>query len=331
MIYRRLGESDIEVSAVIFGAWAIGGWWWGDTDDELAIEAIRAAVDGGITTIDTAPMYGFGHSEEVVGRAVKGIADKVVLATKCGLVWSRTDGEYFFETPDPQGKTVPIYRVLKKDSIIAECEASLSRLGVDCIDLYQCHWMDSTTALEETMEALVTLRDQGKIRAIGLSNFTPEAIEQCAGYGPIAGHQPKFSLLDRQNLDGVISFTHSRGIGTIVYSPLEQGMLTGKVTMDREFPEGDYRAGQPWFRPANRRRVLDVLQTQIDPIARAHGATLSQVAIAWTVGAPGITAAIVGARNGEQARANAAGADVPLTEPEREEILRAFEALGDPE
>ena len=276
-------------------------------------------------------MYGFGHSEEVVGRAVKGMRDKVVLATKCGLVWSRKDGEYFFETPDPEGNTVPIYRVLRKDSIIQECEHSLRRLGVDCIDLYQCHWMDSTTAIEETMEALVELRDQGKIRAIGLSNFTPEAIEECLGYGPIASHQPKFSLLDRQHLAGVIRWTHARGIGTIVYSPLEQGMLTGKVTMDRKFPAGDYRAGQPWFRPANRRRALDVLQRDIAPIAQRHGATPAQVAISWTIGAPGITAAIVGARNPEQARTNAAAADVALSEREREAILEAFEALGDPQ
>ena len=331
MIYRQLGESDVEISAVVFGAWAIGGWWWGGTDDDLAVDAIRAALDCGVTTIDTAPMYGFGHSEEVVGRAIRGMRDGVVIATKCGLLWDRTDGEYFFDAKAPNGEVTPIHRVLKKDSIIKECEDSLRRLGIDCIDLYQCHWMDGTTPLEETMSALVQLRDQGKVRAIGVSNFTAEAIEECCRYGPIASNQPKFSLLDRGNLSGVISWTHSRGIGTVVYSPLEQGMLTGKVTADRQFPKGDFRSGQPWFRAPNRQRALEVLDRDIRPIAEAHDATLAQVAIAWTIGTPGVTAALVGARTAEQVQANAKAANIQLNEQERGGILAAFEALGDPQ
>ena len=330
MIYRQLGESDLEVSAIVLGTWAIGGWWWGASDDDLAIEAIRKAVDLGITCIDTAPMYGFGHSESVVGRATKGIRDQVVLATKCGLVWDRTDGEDFFRTVGLDGEKLHVYRVLKKDNILAECDRSLRRLGVDHIDLYQCHWMDKTTALDETMEAMMELKDAGKIRAIGVSNFTPEAIATCLEHGPIISNQPKFSLLSRENLGDVIAWTHEHNIGSIVYSPLEQGVLTGKVTLEREFSEGDNRPSQPWFRPENLRRALEVLARCMQPIADAHEATLAQIAIAWTIGAPGITAAIVGARNVDQVVANAKAADIELSAHEQQTVLSAFEWLGDP-
>lgn len=329
MIYRQLGDSDIKVSAVTFGAWAIGGWWWGGTDDDPAIAAIQAGIDAGITCIDTAPMYGFGHSEEVVGRAVKGRRDQVVIATKCGLIWDRAEGEYFFEAQD-EGGAHPVYRCLSRKSILQECDLSLQRLGVDVIDLYQCHWMDSTTPLDETMDALVTLRDAGKIRAIGLSNFTPEAIEECIDYGPVHSHQPKFSLLSREHLDGVIRYTDSKGIASIVYSSLEQGLLTGSVTLDRKFPRGDGRAKQPWFKPANRKRVLQVLEESIQPIADEHNATLGQIAIAWTIQAPGITSALVGARTPQQVAENAAAADIHLTPEEQLYIYAAFDALDEP-
>jgi len=329
MIYRQLGESDVEVPAIIFGAWAIGGWFWGGTDDDLAIEAINRSIDLGINCIDTAPAYGLGHSEEVVGKAIKGRRDEVVIATKCGLVWDRDDGEYFFDEDDSTGNH-PVHRCLKKDSILHECDLSLQRMGVDVIDLYQCHWMDKTTPLEETMEALLELRDAGKIRAIGVSNFTPEAIEECRTFGPIHSNQPKFSLLDRQNLDGVIAYTHEQGIGSIVYSSLEQGVLTGKVTLDRTFAEDDLRTNQPWFQRENLKRALEVLNRDIQPIADAHGATLGQIAIAWTIMVPGITSALVGARNAAQVAENAAAADIQLSDEEYATILAAFEGLGEP-
>jgi aryl-alcohol dehydrogenase-like predicted oxidoreductase len=315
MIYRQLGTSELEVPVIIFGAWAIGGSWWGGTDDDLAVEAIRAAVDAGVTCIDTAPVYGCGHSEEVVGKAIKGLGDRVTIATKCGLVW---------ETADPENS---ISRSLKKDSILRECDASLRRLGVDHLDLYQCHWPDESTPLGETMEALVKLQDAGKIRAIGLSNHSAEAFEECLTYGPVQSNQPKFSLLDRRNLDGVIRWTHEHAIGSIVYSPLEQGVLTGKVTPGRKFAEGDNRVNQRWFKAENLPRALDVLHRDIQPIADAHDATLGQIALAWTIAAPGITSAIVGARNAEQAASNAKAADVTLSDEERATILAAFEAL----
>lgn len=330
MIYRQLGDSDIQVPAITFGAWAIGGWWWGASDDQEAIAAIQAGIDAGINCIDTAPMYGFGHSEEVVGQAIRGRRDQVIIATKCGLIWDHVQGEYFFEAEDERGQH-PVYRCLTKPSILAECDRSLERLGVDVIDLYQCHWPDRTTPIEETMEALLELRDAGKIRAIGVSNFTEEMIEECLEYGPVHSNQPKFSLLSREHLDGVIRFAHSKGIASIVYSPLEQGLLTGKVTMDRKFAPGDYRAEQPWFRPVNRRRVLDVLEEVVQPIADAHNATLGQIAIAWTIHAPGITSALVGARNAKQVAENAAAADIQLTPEEQLSIFAAFDKLDEPE
>lgn len=160
MELRKLGKSELEVPVIIFGAWAIGGWLWGGTDDKKAVAAIHKALDLGMTCIDTAPVYGFGHSEEIVGRAIKGRRSEAIIATKCGLRWDSDIGEFFFETEDNRGKPLKIYRNLKKDSIRKECELSLKRFGVDVIDLYQCHWPDSTTPLDETMEALLRLKEE---------------------------------------------------------------------------------------------------------------------------------------------------------------------------
>ena len=179
--------------------------------------------------------------------------------------------------------------------------------------------------------ALTELLDQGLIRAIGVSNFTPEMIEECLQYGPVHCSQPKFSLLDRQHLDGVIAWCAEHDIASIVYSPLEQGILTGKVTLDREFPEGDARPNKQWFQKQNLARALEVVEGVMRPIAEAHGCTLAQLTLAWTIAAPGITCALAGARNAEQAAENAGAMDIELSEDEHAEILAAFEALGEPQ
>jgi aryl-alcohol dehydrogenase-like predicted oxidoreductase len=336
MELRKLGSSDIEIPPVVFGAWAIGGWFWGGTDDDGAVEAIRAGIDAGITAIDTAPMYGFGHSESVVGRAIKGRRDEVIVATKCGLRWDVEKGEFFFTTedqsvtdPEESNKVRPVYRLLERDSIIEECDLSLKRLGVDTIDLYQCHWPDSTTPLDETMEAMLRLREQGKIREIGVSNFTSEMMEKCLSIGPIVSDQPKYSLLAREIEEDVLPFCREHDLATLVYSPLAQGLLTGKVTMERTFPEGDMRVNSPWYAPVNRKRVLDVL-AKLSSMADDHGATLAQLVINWTVHEPGVTAAIVGGRNPAQVRENAGALDFTLSEDERRIIRAAFEDLGEP-
>jgi len=329
MELRQLGKSDLKVTPVVFGAWAIGGWFWGGTDDAEAVTAIRAAVDAGINTIDTVPMYGFGHSEEIVGKALKGIRDKVIVATKCGLRWNRTDGDFHFVAQDEQNRSHRIYKVLKPDSIIEECELSLKRLNVDVIDLYQCHWPDTTTPIADTMGALMKLKEQGKIRAIGVSNFTPAMMRECLTAAPLASDQPKYSLLAREIEADVLPFCRENGIGVIVYSPLAQGLLTGKVTMDRQFAPGDLRVNTPWFQPQNRQRVLDALG-RIRPIADAHRATLGQVAINWVINAPGVTSAIVGARNAAQVRENVHAAEFRLSEEEQSFIRSTFESLGKP-
>ena len=330
MQLRQIGASDVMTTPIVFGAWAMGGWLWGGTDDEKAVEGINAALDAGIGAIDTAPVYGFGHSESVVGEAIKGHRDEVLVFTKCGLRWDDAPGPHHFDSEDNEGKPVVINHNLTREGILWECEQSLERLGIDYIDLYQCHWPDEAVPLEETMGALVELLDQGLIRAIGVSNFTPEMIAECLDYGPVHCSQPKFSLLDRQHLDGVIAWCDERGISTVVYSPMEQGMLTGKVTLDRVFGEGDMRNKRAWFTRENIPRVLTVLDEVCRPIADKHDCTLAQLTLAWTIAAPGITCALAGSRNAEQARENAAAMDVALTADEHAAILAAFEALGGP-
>ena len=330
MKYRQLGNSDLQVSSVIFGAWAVGGWFWGPQDDEESIRTIHAALDAGITCIDTAPMYGMGHSEEVVGKAIKGRRDEVIVATKCGLRWDTpNEGTEYFTCKMPDGSQHPVRRNLHKRAILEEAEHNLRRLGVECIDLYQCHWPDKSTPIAEMMDALVTLKDQGKIRAIGVSNFPPDLLAECMKHGPLASDQPPYSLLRRDAEKDVLPFCREHGVGVIVYSPLQQGLLTGKMTPGRELHEDDYRRGNKWFTPANRQRVLDALE-RIRPIAEAHGATFGQIAIAWTVAQPGVTAAIVGARTPEQARENARAGDIVLSSDELQQIRAVFEELGGP-
>ncbi|MEA3403733.1 MAG: aldo/keto reductase [Armatimonadota bacterium] len=328
MELRQLGTSDLRITPIVLGTWAIGGWWWGGTDDEAAGKAVEAAVDEGINCIDTAPVYGFGHSERIVGEAISGRREEVVVATKCGLRWDREEGQHFFDDDTRQAGQVSVYRNLRRDSILEECEQSLKRLGVDVIDLYQCHWPDPTTPIEETMGALTELLDQGVIRAIGVSNFSVEQIQQCLQHGPLHSSQPRFSLLQRASMEELIPFCDDRDVANIVYSSLEQGILTGKVTPDRQFEEGDKRPEKnPWFQEGNLRQALAVIDESLRPVAEAHDATLAQTALAWTIWAPGITAALAGARRAEQARENAAAMEIELSEEQWQDILTAFQTL----
>ena len=326
---RTLGTSDVRVSPVIFGAWAIGGWMWGGTDEQESIDAIRASLDNGVTTIDTAAIYGQGYSEELVARAIKGYPrDKVVIATKCGRLPGE-DGSDPWSTTDRHGKPITIRSNSRRQSIFDECEQSLKRLGVDVIDLYQVHWPDRTTPVGEAMEAMEALRKQGKVRAIGVSNYDLEWMRGARRAAPsLASLQPPFSLITRRiERDGTLAFCRENNIGVIVYSPLERGLLTGKVTPERVFPPDDHRSTHKYFTVENRRRVLGALE-KIKPIADRHGASLAQVVINWTVHEPGITAALVGARNAEQAIHNAGALSFALTEQERKEIRAAFDDVS---
>ena len=325
MQMRMLGKSDVELPVVSFGAWAIGGWMWGGTDDDDAVRAIHCALDEGVTCIDTAPMYGMGHSESVVGKALRGRRDKAVVATKCGLRWDLAEGESFFDTKDAEGRPHKVYRNLRTASIKHECDLSLQRLGVDVIDLYQCHWPDTTTPIDETMEALLSLQAAGKVRAIGVSNFTPDMMEQCLAKGVIASDQPKYNALERGIEQDVLPFCLKHDIGVLAYSPIAQGLLTGKVSVDRTFNDGDLRQNHPMFSKEARQKVLDML-AEVQPIADGHGVTLGQLFIAWTVAQPGLTSALVGARTEAQVKENAAAGRLVLSETEAADIRNAVES-----
>ncbi len=321
---RPLGGSDVMVSPVIFGAWAVGGWMWGGAEESESIAAIQASIDHGVTTIDTAAVYGQGYGEEVVGKAIQGRRDQVQIATKCGMTWDIPGGSDPWETDDRHGAKITIRRNSRPDSIPIECERSLQRLGVETIDLYQVHWPDTTTPVEDTMAALLKLQEQGKIRAIGVSNYDATWIKKAAAAGPLASLQPPYSLIQRKIEPDILPICREHGIGVIVYSPLERGLLTGKVTADREFPAGDHRTKHKFFSPENRQLVLDSL-AKIQPIADQHQASLAQVVINWTIQEPGITAALVGARNVAQAIHNAEALDFTLSPDERAQIRRVFD------
>ena len=324
---RPLGGSGVEVSPIIFGAWAVGGWMWGGAEEADSIAAIQASIDHGVTTIDTAAVYGQGYGEEVVGRAIRGRRDRVQVATKCGMTWDLPGGSDPWETEDRHGAKITIRRNSGPASIPVECERSLQRLGVDVIDLYQVHWPDTTTPVEDTMAALLKLQEQGKIRAIGVSNYDAAWIKRAAAAGPLASLQPPYSLVQRKIEPEILPLCPEHGIGVIVYSPLERGLLTGTVPPEREFPAGDHRAKHKFFTPENRRLVLESL-ARIQPIADAHGASLAQVVINWTIQEPGITAALVGARNVDQAVHNAQALDFALTAEERAQVRAAFDATS---
>jgi aryl-alcohol dehydrogenase-like predicted oxidoreductase len=324
MQHRQLGGSDVLVSPVIFGAWAIGGWMWGGNDAKDSLEAIAASIDAGVNTIDTAAVYGLGDSEKLVGKAIKGKRDKVILATKCGMRWNSPDGADPWPQKDNQGNDIIIRKNSRPESIAYECEQSLQRLGTDVIDLYQIHWPDSTTPVEESMHALVKLKEQGKIRAIGVSNYDIPWMDKARKVTRLDSLQPPYSLIQRKIEEDVLPYCRANGIGVIVYSPLERGLLTGKVSPDRVFPPGDHRATHKFFTVENRKRVLAAL-AKIKPIADRHGASYAQVVINWTIHEPGITAALVGARNAEQAKHNAKAMELVLSEEERAQVRGAFD------
>lgn len=324
---RRLGRSDVYVSPITFGAWALGGWMWGGADEAASVAAIQAGVDHGLTTIDTAAVYAMGYGEQVVAKAIKGRRDRVQIATKCGRRWDTTHGSDPSPSKDNEGRDVTILADSRPESIAYECEQSLKRLEIDYIDVYQVHYPDKTTPIEDSMAALVKLQDQGKIRAIGVSNYDVDQLARAAAAGPLASLQPPYSLIQRKIEPAILPFCIGHDIGILAYSPLERGLLAGAVPVDREFPPGDHRAGHRFFKPEHRRRVLESLE-HLKPIAETHGASLAQLVINWTVNAPGITSAIVGARSVEQAIHNAGSLNFTLSDEERSTIRRAFDATS---
>lgn len=329
---RALGNSGIEASVVGLGAWVIGGGslWGTDTDDKESISTIHAALDSGIDLIDTAPAYGFGRSEEVVGKAMKGRRDKVVLATKCGLWWEDKRGSYFCEF---DGK--PLYRSLRPDTITVEVENSLRRLRTDYIDLYQTHWPavdPDKTKIADTMACLMDLKKQGKIRAIGISNVSTEEFAENCACGEVATNQFRYSLLHRAPEKDILPLCKKNKVGTLTYMSLEQGLLTGKVGMDRQFKEGEFRANEgwnPWYKLENRQRVIDLLNG-FKPLAGKYNCTTAQLILAWTLGQEGVTHTLAGARRVSQAQDNAKGGGIVLEAADLQKIRADVLKMGEP-
>lgn len=327
MEYRTLGNSPVQASAVTFGAWAIGGWMWGGSDRADAIEAIRASFDEGVTSIDTAPIYGQGHSEVLVGEAIKGIPrEKVQLLTKFGMRWDTRQGDFAFHTTDNDGNPLDVFKYADKESVIRECEDSLRRLGTDYIDLLQIHWPDKTTPVSETMEALEILLQQGKIRAAGVSNYSAELLKEARQTLAVASDQVPYSMVERSIEKELVPYCLETGTSIIAYSPLQRGLLTGKIKPDHVFAPGDHRPGTLFYRPENIRRINAFLD-KIRPLAGDKGVSLSQLVIRWTIDRPGITVALAGARNAAQAVENARAAAFSLAADERNLIDTALGEL----
>ncbi len=317
---RPLGASGIEASVVALGAWAIGGWNWGGADDDKSVAAIHAAIDHGVTFIDTAPVYGMGRSEEVVGRALHGSRrQQVVLASKCSLSWDDAPGGVFHLAADDHGKLdkndpavkYRIRRDARPKSLRKGVEDSLRRLRTDVIDLMQTHWQDPSTPIEDTMTELLRLQKEGKIRAIGCSNATPDDMERYRSIGRLDADQEKYNMLDRDREQDNLPYCAERRIAFLAYSPLAQGLLTGAIGPERVFAPGDGRADTPRFSVENRLRVRNFLR-DIQPVADDYRLTPGQLVTAWTLAQPGCTHVLLGARTAKQAAENAKGGDILL-------------------
>jgi aryl-alcohol dehydrogenase-like predicted oxidoreductase len=313
MKYRKLDNSDLELSVITFGAWAAGGWMWGGTERKDAIQAIRESYNVGVTSIDTAPAYGQGLSEEIVGEALAGIPrDKVQILTKYGLRWDLKKGEFHFKSKDNEGRDIDIYKYSGRDSIIQECENSLRRLKTDYIDLYQIHWADATTPISETMETVARLIEQGKVRYAGVCNYNAAQMIEAEKSITLVSNQVPYSMVKREIEKEVVPHCIQNNKAILAYSPLERGLLTGKMKPGYKFEEGDHRANLFYFSDENISRTNAFLD-KIKPIAVSKGITLSQLVLSWTLAQPGITIALVGARNAEQALANAKAGDIILS------------------
>ena len=316
---RQLGNSDLKITPVGFGAWAIGGGdWafsWGPQDDEESIATIREILATGVNWIDTAAVYGLGHSEEVVARALEGVSPRPYVFTKCSLVWG--------EDRNKVGSS------LKADSIRKECEASLRRLKTDTIDLYQIHWPNPDEDIEEGWTTLAQLKQEGKLRNIAVSNFSVEQMKRAQKIAPITSLQPRYSLIHRDVETDILPYAASQNIGVIAYSPMASGLLTGAMSAERikNLPPDDWRRNNPDFNEPQLARNLhlaDLLKT----IGERHGQSPAATAVAWVLANPAVTGAIVGARRPGQIKGFIGAADFRLAPEELAEIERSMHSLA---
>lgn len=327
MEYRKLGNSELELSTITYGAFAIGGNMWGGNEKKDSIDSVRASIDHGVTTIDTAPFYGFGLSEEMIGEAIKSYdRSKVQLLTKFGLVWDGSNngkGDFFFDADD-NGKKIPVYKYSSKENVIKEIEESLKRLQTDYIDLLQIHWPDSTTPISETMEAVETLIQQGKIRAFGVSNYNVSQIQEAQKTVQIASNQVAYSMLNKSIETDLLPFTIAENIGIIAYSPMERGLLTGKYFTDGKLKENDHRNG--YFGKFDLQQVKTLVE-ELSSLANSKHISISQLVLRWTTLQKGISIVLAGARNAEQAISNAKAMDFDLSASELDFINQAISKL----
>lgn len=309
---RQLGTTSMQITPLGFGSWAIGGgdweFGWGPQDERQAIDAVRRAIELGINWIDTAAVYGLGRSEELVAQALQGISPRPYIFTKCSMRWN-------------EERT--IYRSLKAESVRAECEASLKRLKVDTIDLYQIHWPNPEDEIEEGWEEMARLKEEGKVRYIGVSNFTVQQMERAHRIAPISSLQPPYSLIRRQIEGEILSFCRTYHIGIIAYSPMASGLLTGAMTRERidSLPSNDWRTRNKEFQEPLLSRNLALVEL-LQQIGQRHGRSAGEVAIAWTLRDPVVTGAIVGARSPHQADGIIGAGDLRLSDGELREIDR---------
>ena len=305
---RSLGTSDIQITSILMGTWQAGKKMWSGIDDNESIEAIRAAVEAGITTIDTAEVYGEGHSEQIVAKAVSDIRDRLVYASKV------------------------FANHLKYEQVIEACDRSLKNLNTDYLDLYQIHWPSGSfgneeVPIEETMKALNKLKEDGKIRAIGVSNFNRQQLEEASQYGRVDSLQPPYSLFWRKIEKDAVPYCIENNISVLAYSSMAQGLLTGKFSPGHKFEEADHRSANVLFQGENFERAQNALG-QLKPIAEKHNCSLAQLSLAWLIAQPQ-TNAIAGARTAEQAKDNAKAASVNLSKDELEEIDRIGRQVTD--
>ena len=307
---RRLGNSDLAITPVGFGAWAVGGggwaFGWGPQDDADSVAAVRAALDAGVNWIDTAAVYGLGHSEEVVARALEGVRDRPYVFTKCARVWNERR---------------EIGKSLKADSVRRECEASLRRLKVDVIDLYQVHWPEPDEDVEEGWATLARLKEEGKVRWIGVSNFDVGQMKRAQAIAPVTSLQPPYSLLNRKVEAEILPYCGRENVGVLVYSPMGSGLLSGAMTRGRvaSFPADDWRRNNRNFQEPLLSRNLRLAEL-LRSVGARHGRTPGEVAVAWTLRHPAVTGAIVGVRRPDQVAGVVGAADFPLGDEEAAEI-----------
>jgi aryl-alcohol dehydrogenase-like predicted oxidoreductase len=328
MEYRKIGNSDLELSVITFGAWAAGGWMWGSTDRNDAIDAIKAGYDLGVTSIDTAPIYGQGDSEEIVGDAIKGISrGKLQIVTKFGMRWDLAKGELAMKSKDNDGKDIDVYKYAGKESVIYECEQSLKRLKTDYIDLYQIHWPDLKTPISETFEAVARLIEQGKVRYAGVCNYNVAQLQEAGQTLEIISNQIPFSMVNRAVEDKTVPYCIENNKSILAYSPMERGLLTGKITPGYKFEDGDHRQDNKFFQPESINKTNAFL-AKIKPLADEKNASLSQLVLRWTIERPGITIALAGARNAKQAIQNAETVNIQLDQEEIQFINAELKNAG---